>query len=94
MAAIEKKTGNVMARQAADVSPPDPFGEFSDFLPAQFLVDIDCIPSKLTIDIEARKPSIEAAVNKPVWNYTPGKVQIDMMQDPKVTISVDDGNAE
>ncbi|MES5395951.1 DUF6470 family protein [Bacillus amyloliquefaciens] len=94
MAAIEKKTGNVMARQAADVSPPDPFGEFSDFLPAQFLVDIDCIPSKLTVDIEARKPSIEAAAHKPVWNYTPGKVQIDMMQDPKVTISVDDGNTE
>ncbi|MBY8911562.1 hypothetical protein KY305_02155 [Bacillus sp. YC2] len=94
MAAIEKKTGNVMARQAAEVRPPDPFGEFSDFLPAQFLVDIDCIPSELTVDIEAHKPSIEATAHKPIWNFTPANVQIDMIQDPKVTISVEDGKTE
>lgn len=58
------------------------------FVPSIGSVKIDYTPGTTDVNIERREPIIDAQVNKPVLEYTPGKVTGTMMQRPRVDIDV------
>jgi len=58
------------------------------FVPSIGSVKIDYTPGTTDINIERREPIIDAKVNKPIHEYTPGKVTGTMVQRPKVDIDV------
>ncbi|MEO4054174.1 DUF6470 family protein [Solibacillus sp. CAU 1738] len=58
------------------------------FVPSIGSVKIDYTPGTTDVNITAQKPKIYAKVNKPVHEYTPGKVTGTMIQRPRVDIDV------
>jgi len=58
------------------------------FVPSVGSVKIDYTPGTTDINIERREPIIDAKVNKPIHEYTPGKVTGTMVQRPDVDIDV------
>ena len=57
------------------------------FIPSYGSVKIDYTPSNVDIETEQQKPIISAQANKPVHEYTPGKVTAEMIQYPSIDIS-------
>lgn len=58
------------------------------FVPSIGSVKIDYTPGTTDINITPQKPKIDAQVNKPTHDYTPGKVTGTMIQRPDVQIDV------
>ncbi|MFB7156997.1 DUF6470 family protein [Lysinibacillus sp. NPDC056232] len=58
------------------------------FVPSVGSVKIDYIPGTTDVNIQRREPNIDAKVNKPIHEYTPGKVTGTMVQRPDVDINV------
>lgn len=58
------------------------------FVPSVNSVKISYTPSKLDINVQTHAPQINATVNKPINEYTPGKVSGYMMQYPSIEIDV------
>ena len=58
------------------------------FVPSIGSVKIDYTPGTTDINITTQKPKIDAQVNKPVHDYTPGNVTGTMVQRPDVQIDV------
>lgn len=58
------------------------------FVPSVGSVKIDYIPGKTEINITPQKPKIDVQVNKPIHEYTPGKVTGEVLQYPRVEIDV------
>jgi hypothetical protein len=58
------------------------------FIPSVNSVDITYQPGYLNINIDTSKPIIEAKVNKPIHEYTPGNVYGYMIQYPSIKIDV------
>jgi len=58
------------------------------FVPSVGSVKIDYTPGTTDVNIERREPIIDAKVNKPIHEYTPGKVTGTMVQRPDVNIDV------
>lgn len=58
------------------------------FVPSIGSVKIDYTPGTTDVHIEQQKPKIEHKVNKPIINYTPGKVSGTMVQRPSVEVTV------
>ncbi|MDM5246490.1 DUF6470 family protein [Lysinibacillus sp. G4S2] len=58
------------------------------FVPSVGSVKIENTPGTTDINIERREPIIDAKVNKPIHEYTPGKVTGTMVQRPDVDINV------
>lgn len=58
------------------------------FVPSIGSVKIDYTPGTTDVNIERREPIIDAKVNKPIYEYTPGKVTGTMVQRPNVDIDV------
>nr|WP_315055769.1 DUF6470 family protein [uncultured Lysinibacillus sp.] len=58
------------------------------FVPSIGSVKIDYTPGSTDVNIERREPIIDAKVNKPIYEYTPGKVTGTMIQRPDVDIDV------
>lgn len=72
--------GNPIAEQAKENSE-EPMYEFNiGWIPSLFSVKTNFEPTKVHIDVKAHKPMIQAKVNKPIINYTPGKVNVDLAQ--------------
>ncbi|WP_391120320.1 DUF6470 family protein [Psychrobacillus sp. L3] len=59
-----------------------------DFIPSVGSVKLDYTPAKLDINVQTQKAKISAQVNKPVHEYTPGKVSGFMLQNPSIEIDV------
>ncbi len=81
--------GNPIVSQA-ETNGNDPMYEFNvGFTPPLFSVKTHVQPGTLKIDIKANKPIINAHVNKPVLNYTSGKVsgQIEQWGSLKIDVS-------
>lgn len=57
-----------------------------DFIPSVGSVKLDYEPAKLDINVQTQKPIINAQINKPVYDYTPGKVSGFMIQNPTIEI--------
>jgi len=58
------------------------------FVPSVGSVKINFTPGTTDINIQRREPVIDAKVNKPIHEYTPGKVTGTMIQRPDVDIDV------
>ncbi len=66
--------------------PPAPFNV--RFLLGRFGVETSYDPGRLDIQIERNEPRIDARVNAPIHDYTPGKVTGVMERYPSVTVDV------
>jgi hypothetical protein len=72
--------GNPIAEQAKENSE-DPIYEFNvGWVPSHFSVKTNYEPTKVHIDVKVNKPINNTKINKPIINYTPGKVTIDLAQ--------------
>ena len=58
------------------------------FVPSVDSVKIEYTPGKTDIQFTPQKPKIDAKVNKPIHEYTPGKVTGNVLQYPDVKIDV------
>jgi hypothetical protein len=72
--------GNPLVEQAKENSE-DPMYEFNvGWVPSYFSVKANFEPSKVHIDVKVHKPINNTKINKPMINYTPGKVTVDLAQ--------------
>ncbi|KMJ58998.1 hypothetical protein AB685_07955 [Bacillus sp. LL01] len=78
--------GGAIARQAKRNSegPPKEFN--IGWIPSHFSVKIDYEPGRVDINVQERKPVIDAKINKPVHEYTPGSTQVNMANHPSLQI--------
>lgn len=58
------------------------------FVPSVGSVKIDYVPGDLKINAIPQKPKIDVQVNKPIHEYTPGKITGEVLQYPRVEIDV------
>lgn len=56
------------------------------FIPSFGAVKLDYIPGDVEIDVQPKKPEIDVMIRKPVHNYTPGKVNVELLQKPSIEI--------
>jgi Family of unknown function (DUF6470) len=72
--------GNPIAEQAKENSE-DPLYEFNvGWVPSHFSVKTNYEPAKVHIDVKVNEPINNTKIKKPIINYTPGKVTIDLAQ--------------
>jgi hypothetical protein len=72
--------GNPIAEQAKENSE-DPIYDFNiGWIPSLFSVKTNFETAKVHIDVKVNKPINNTKINKPMINYTPGKVTIDLAQ--------------
>lgn len=84
---IENKGQPIQSIASANSTRPmKPLG--IKFIPSVDSVKIAYTPSKVDINVETRSPQINATVNKPINEYTPGNVSGYMMQYPSIEIDV------
>ncbi len=65
---------------------PGPIG--LDFIPSYNSIKVSIQPGTLDINVTPQKPKIVVQVNKPIHDYTPGKVSGTMVVRPDVEIDV------
>jgi len=56
------------------------------FIPEAGGVKVNFEPGKLDILVEPQKVVNNSTINKPIHNYTPGKVKVDLLQEPSLKI--------
>lgn len=56
------------------------------FIPSYQAIKAHYTPADVQIDVQKNDPKIEARINKPIYDYTPGKVSLDLLQQPSVKI--------
>lgn len=78
--------GNPIAEQAKR-SGRQPYSSINiKFVPQPGSVKTNFEPAKVDIRLEPQKVIINSSINKPIHQYTPGKVKIDMLQEPSIQI--------
>ncbi|WP_449537806.1 DUF6470 family protein [Ferdinandcohnia sp. Marseille-Q9671] len=50
------------------------------WIPSHFSVKTNYVPAKVDIQVKTNKPVINSSVNKPIHDYTPGKVDVGLEQ--------------
>jgi len=75
-----------IAKQNTGPKRPGPYN--IKFVPSVGSVKIDYTPGTTDVNIKRQEPKIDTKVNKPIHEYTPGKVTGTMLQRPSVTIDV------
>lgn len=85
LAAIHKK-GNPIVRHAKENSKPKQYEFNIGWIPSHFSVKVDYEPGDVNINWQTNKPVIDANINKPTLDYTPGKVEGYMKQWPELQI--------
>jgi hypothetical protein len=82
--------GNPFAEQAEE-NGEDPMYEFNiGWVPSHFSVKTNFEPAKVHIDVKVNKPINNTKINKPIINYIPGKVMVDL--DRRNSLKVDFAN--
>jgi hypothetical protein len=72
--------GNPIAEQAKE-NGEDPIYDFNiGWIPSLFSVKTNFEPAKVNIDVKVNKPINNTKINKPIINYTPGTVKVDLAQ--------------
>lgn len=59
-----------------------------DFIPSVGSVKLDYTPAKVDISVQTQNPKISAQINKPIHEYTQGKVSGYMLQNPSIEVDV------
>ena len=72
--------GNPLAYQAK-LNSEGPEKQFNiGWVPSHFSVKINYEPAKLYIEAQPQKPRIDVEIQKPIHNYTPGKVTTEILE--------------
>lgn len=87
LASIENG-GNAIQALAASKATPQKKALGIKFVPSVGSVKTTYTPASVDINVQTNKAQIDATVNKPVHNYTPGKVSGYMLQYPSIEIDV------
>lgn len=78
--------GNPIADQAKRTGR-QPYSSLNiKFIPQANSVKINFEPGTVDIQVEPQKVINNTTINKPIHNYTPGKVKVDMQQYPSLQI--------
>lgn len=78
--------GNPIAEQAKQ-SGRQPYSSLGiKFIPQPDSVKINFEPGSVDIQVEPQKVINNSTINKPIHNYTPGKVKVEMLQYPSLKI--------
>jgi Family of unknown function (DUF6470) len=81
------ENGGNPIQEHAKINSESPIYEFNiGFIPSANSVKINYQPSVVKLNWETHKPEIDVQVNKPVHQYTPGSVNIDLIQKPALSI--------
>lgn len=87
LASIENGGNAIQAIAASKATPhKKPLG--IKFAPSINSVKTNYTPATVDINVQTNKPQIDAKINKPIHNYTPGKVSGYMLQYPSIEIDV------
>lgn len=78
---------NALAAISKQGATPAPLPIGIQFLRGYDLVDLEVEPGAIDIQATPQRPTLEVAVNQPIHDYTPGKVQ--MFVDPHPAIQID-----
>lgn len=81
-----RETAQQIAKQNTGPKRPGPYN--IKFVPSIGSVKIDYTPGTTDVNITPGKLNIDVKVNKPIHDYTPGKVTGTMIQRPRVDIDV------
>ncbi len=78
--------GNPIAEQAKRRGR-QPYSSLNiKFIPQAGTVKVNFEPGNVDIQVEPQKVIINSTINKPIHNYTPGKVKVEMLQYPSLKI--------
>lgn len=78
--------GNPIAQQAK-LSGRQPYSSLNiKFIPQAGSVKINYQPATVDIQVEPQKVINNTTINKPIHNYTPGRVNVEMLQYPSLKI--------
>ncbi|MFE0504610.1 DUF6470 family protein [Peribacillus butanolivorans] len=81
-----EKGGNALADQARQNSK-GPEKQFNlGWVPSHFSVQLDYQPAQVEIEATPQKPIIDVQVNKPNHTYTPGNVEVEVLQENSLDI--------
>lgn len=75
-----EKGGNALAEQARQNSKGHEKQFNLGWIPSPFSVNLDYQPAEVKIEATAQKPVIDAQVNRPNHTYTPGSVDVEILQ--------------
>lgn len=78
--------GNPLVSQAVNYANPPMKTLAIKFAPSFGSVKINYQPAELDIQVTPQKPRIDVQVNRPEMNYTAGKVEVGMLQNPELNI--------
>ena len=56
------------------------------FIPSYGAVKLNYVPSNVEINVQPNEPQIDVSIRKPVHDYTPGKVSVELLQKPSIEI--------
>lgn len=78
--------GNPLADQAKRIGR-QPYSSLNiKFIPQAGSVKVNFEPATVDIEIEPQKVINNSTINKPIHNYTPGKIKVEMLQYPSLII--------
>nr|WP_106783724.1 DUF6470 family protein [Lysinibacillus timonensis] len=80
------KNSNALQSIAKSKTSPNSKPLGITFIPSANSVKIEYQPADVQINVQTKEPIINSKINKPIHNYTPGKVDIEMLQYPSVSI--------
>ncbi|MFC7685727.1 DUF6470 family protein [Ureibacillus sp. GCM10028918] len=79
------KNNNALQSIAKSKTSPNSKSLGIVFIPSA-KVKLDYKPAEVDINVQTKEPIINAKINKPIHNYTPGKVNVDLIQYPSLKI--------
>ncbi|WLV23980.1 DUF6470 family protein [Aciduricibacillus chroicocephali] len=78
--------GNPLVSQAVNYANPPMKTLAIKFVPSYGSVKINYEPADLDIQVTPQKPRIDVQINKPEMTYTPGRVEVGMLQKAELNI--------
>lgn len=87
MELMKIENGGTPIAQIAKRNSEGPELQFNvGWIPSHFSVKTNYVPAEVDIQVKVNKPVIESTINKPIHEYTPGKVDITLEQRQSLNI--------
>jgi hypothetical protein len=81
-----EKGGNAISSIIDSRTIPQPKALGIKFIPSANSVKMSYTPASVDIQVQKNDPKIDVNINKPIHDYTPGKVIVDLQQKPSIEI--------
>ena len=81
-----EKGGNAISSIIDSRTTPQQKALGIKFIPSANSVKMSYMPANVDIEVQKNEPKIDVKINKPIHNYTPGKVIVDLIQKPSIEI--------